>query len=242
MSPTYEARPRSAGGPRKLSATEAKGQAERDRLDLVIDSVAVPVLVTDSSGDLVMMKLLAERLFSGAGDTCQAKNQRVHASNTSSPRSCRTYLLRRRQDSRSCHGGVQPRRAQAVQAGKDRGRVERSLRQLRRGRSNHRRPSRRDRSHQGRSRLQQVKAASRAALAAGPGGRRRHFAHRARLLRQQAVELERASITKSQFLANVSIDVGRHLNAVLGCTEPAATQRIRPADEKHSEKPRPRRR
>ena len=38
-------------------------RAERDRLDLIIDSVADPILVTDSAGALVMMNAPAERLF-----------------------------------------------------------------------------------------------------------------------------------------------------------------------------------
>ena len=38
-------------------------RAERDRLDLIIDSVADPILVTDPAGALVMMNAPAERLF-----------------------------------------------------------------------------------------------------------------------------------------------------------------------------------
>ena len=40
---------------RKLRQTEADARAERDRLDLVIDSVADPILVTDPGGNIVMM-------------------------------------------------------------------------------------------------------------------------------------------------------------------------------------------
>ena len=36
---------------------------ERDRLDLIIDSVADPILVTDQEGDIVLMNAPAERLF-----------------------------------------------------------------------------------------------------------------------------------------------------------------------------------
>src|SRR5438552_4409259 len=49
---------------RKLRIAEADVRAERDRLDLIIDSVADPILVTDATGALVMMNTPAERLFS----------------------------------------------------------------------------------------------------------------------------------------------------------------------------------
>src|SRR5687767_11502320 len=48
---------------RKLRLAEADARAERDRLDLIIDSVADPILVTDPNGNIVMMNAPAERLF-----------------------------------------------------------------------------------------------------------------------------------------------------------------------------------
>src|SRR6266566_5892702 len=48
---------------RKLRLAEADARAERDRLDLIIDSVADPILVTDSNANIVMMNAPAERLF-----------------------------------------------------------------------------------------------------------------------------------------------------------------------------------
>ena len=48
---------------RKLRLAEADARAERDRLDLIIDSVADPMLVTDPNGNIVMMNAPAERLF-----------------------------------------------------------------------------------------------------------------------------------------------------------------------------------
>ncbi|HEY7141999.1 MAG TPA: ATP-binding protein, partial [Methylomirabilota bacterium] len=44
------------------------------------------------------------------------------------------------------------------------------------------------------------------------------LAHQNELLRRQAIELEQASVAKSQFLANVSHDVRTPLNAILGYT------------------------
>jgi PAS domain-containing protein len=63
----------------KLRAAEAVVRAERDRLNLVIDSVADPILVTDPSGHLVMMNAPAERLFSAAEEASPAAIQRVQA-------------------------------------------------------------------------------------------------------------------------------------------------------------------
>jgi len=48
---------------RKLRLAEADARAERDRLDLIIDSVADPILVTDPNANIVMMNAPAERLF-----------------------------------------------------------------------------------------------------------------------------------------------------------------------------------
>jgi signal transduction histidine kinase len=48
---------------RKLRLAEAQVRAERDRLDLIIDSVADPILVTDPVGSIVHMNVPAERLF-----------------------------------------------------------------------------------------------------------------------------------------------------------------------------------
>lgn len=53
---------------RRLQLIEAESRAERDRLDLVIDSVTDPILVTDPDGHLVLMNRPAERLFTITDD------------------------------------------------------------------------------------------------------------------------------------------------------------------------------
>ena len=47
----------------KLRVAEAAARAERDRLNLIIDSVADPIIVTDQSGATVLMNAPAEELF-----------------------------------------------------------------------------------------------------------------------------------------------------------------------------------
>src|SRR5215210_1989587 len=48
---------------RTLRLAQAEVRDERHRLDLIIDSVADPILVTDQEGDIVLMNEPAERLF-----------------------------------------------------------------------------------------------------------------------------------------------------------------------------------
>jgi PAS domain S-box-containing protein len=47
----------------RLRIVESEVRAERDRLDLVIDSVADPILVTDPGGHIFLLNAPAERLF-----------------------------------------------------------------------------------------------------------------------------------------------------------------------------------
>src|SRR5256885_2689319 len=61
---------------RRLKVAETDVRAERDRLDLVIDSVADPILVTDPSGKILLMNAPAERLFTApeaAGEVADAE-------------------------------------------------------------------------------------------------------------------------------------------------------------------------
>jgi PAS domain-containing protein len=52
---------------RTLRIAQAEVRDERHRLDLIIDSVADPILVTDQEGDIVLMNTPAERLFNAPG-------------------------------------------------------------------------------------------------------------------------------------------------------------------------------
>jgi signal transduction histidine kinase/PAS domain-containing protein len=64
---------------RRLRGAEAEARAERDRLDLILDSVGDPILVTNPAGAIVMMNPPAERLFT-AGECATSEQQaRVRA-------------------------------------------------------------------------------------------------------------------------------------------------------------------
>ena len=66
---------------RTLRVAQAEVRDERHRLDLIIDSVADPILVTDQEGDIVLMNAPAERLFTvpaavDGGDAAPRAGQR----------------------------------------------------------------------------------------------------------------------------------------------------------------------
>src|SRR6266850_1474150 len=66
---------------RLLKLAEADVRAERDRLDLIIDSVADPILVTDPSGKILLMNSPAERLFTAPASDETADAERAVRSN-----------------------------------------------------------------------------------------------------------------------------------------------------------------
>src|SRR5207253_1402630 len=66
---------------RRLRLAEADVRAERDRLDLIIDSAADPILVTDSSGKILLMNSPAERLFTAPDLDERAEAERAVRSN-----------------------------------------------------------------------------------------------------------------------------------------------------------------
>src|SRR5438552_8343143 len=66
---------------RRLRVADADVRAERARLDLIIDSVADPILVTDSSGKILLMNAPAERLFTAPDLDERAEAERAVRSN-----------------------------------------------------------------------------------------------------------------------------------------------------------------
>jgi PAS domain S-box-containing protein len=201
---------------RKLRAAEAEVRAERDRLDLVIDSVADPILVTDSSGNLVMMNTPAERLFSTSENASPVETQRVQANDAHFTSFVSNLLFGKTGQSRY-HGGVNlvdPKTGQQVPmeavSGKvygDSAEVSAIVTIL------HDRTEAIEREQL----YEQLKAAS-AQLERRVQEATSALVHQNELFRRQAIELEQASVAKSQFLANVSHDVRTPLNAILGYT------------------------
>ncbi len=178
---------------RLLKLAEADVRAERDRLDLIIDSVADPILVTDPSGKILLMNSPAERLFTAPASDETADAERAVRSNDAYFSSFVSNLfltgagLRWRGEiSLTDPSTLEGLPVEAV-AGKvlsEHGEVTAVVTILH------------DRTE---------------ALEKGR-------LYRNELLQRQHLELEQASQLKSQFLANMSHEFRTPLNAILGYT------------------------
>jgi PAS domain S-box-containing protein len=198
---------------RKLRIAEADVRAERDRLDLIIDSVADPVLVTDPTGALVMMNTPAERLFAVGGSSEHAVRVQANDAHFSSFVSSLMFAPegeRRRGEI----GLVDPETGQALPveavSGKilsEHGEVTAIVTVLH------------DLTEEiERARLyEELKKAS-ALLEERVRQATAELVSQNELLRRQRIELEQASAAKSQFLANMSHEFRTPLNAILGYT------------------------
>jgi signal transduction histidine kinase len=202
---------------RRLKVAEADVRAERDRLDLIIDSVADPILVTDPGGKILLMNSPAERLFtapSASDESAQAEravrsNDAHFSSFVSNLFLTGTGLRFRGEISLTDPVTLAPLPVEAVAGSvlSEHGEVTAVVTILH------------DRTEAiEKARLyEQVKAASqqleekvRVATA--------ELVRRNELLQRQHLELEQASQLKSQFLANMSHEFRTPLNAILGYT------------------------
>jgi signal transduction histidine kinase len=200
---------------RKLRVAEAAARAERDRLDLVIDSVADPILVTDPGGSIVMMNAPAERLFVVPDGAGQERIRRV-AANDAHFSSFVSNLFFGGEASRR-HGGVGlvdpdsganlPMEAVSGKILSEHGEVSAIVTIL------HDRTEELEKQQlyeELKQASQQLEEKVRAAT--------EELVRRNELLQRQRLELERASAAKSQFLANMSHEFRTPLNAIMGYT------------------------
>jgi PAS domain S-box-containing protein len=200
---------------RTLRMAQAEVRDERHRLDLIIDSVADPILVTDQEGDIVLMNEPAERLFSVPSTSAEAAQRRMRA-NGANLTSFVSNVLTRTGEQRY-RGEIQlsdPLTGRALPVEGVAGTIL---------------------SEQGelmwvvtilhdlteaieKARLyEQLKQAS-AELERKVQEATGELADQNELLRRQHIALEQASALKSQFLANMSHEFRTPLNAILGYT------------------------
>jgi PAS domain S-box-containing protein len=199
---------------RKMRMAEAQARAESDRLNLIIDSVADPIVVTDASGGTSLMNEPAERLFTIPRGASALEQRWVQANDAHFSSFIAGMLVsadRRRVgeigllDART--GEPMPVEAIAGKILSDQGELTAVVTILH---------DRREAIEKARL-YEQLKQASdelerKIQLATAD------IAQQNELLRRQAIELEQASALKSQFLANMSHEFRTPLNAMLGYT------------------------
>ncbi len=200
---------------RTLRMAQAEVRDERHRLELIIDSVADPIIVTDPEGDIVLMNEPAERMFTTAPAAGESAQRRVQA-NGAHLTSFVSNVLTRSGESRyrgelqltdPITGRAAPVEGLAGQILSEQGEliwVVTILHDLTEAIE--------------RARLyEQLKEAS-AELERKVQEATAELAEQNELLRRQHIALEQASALKSQFLANMSHEFRTPLNAILGYT------------------------
>jgi PAS domain S-box-containing protein len=200
---------------RTLRIAQAEVRDERHRLELIIDSVADPILVTDEEGDIVLMNAPAERLFNVPNTAGDAAQRRVRA-NGAHLTSFVSNVLTRSGEQRY-RGEIQlsdpptgnplPVEGVAGTILSEQGELMWVVTILH------------DLTEQlEKARLyEQLREAS-AQLERKVQEATAELAEQNELLRRQHIALEQASALKSQFLANMSHEFRTPLNAILGYT------------------------
>jgi signal transduction histidine kinase/PAS domain-containing protein len=199
---------------RKMRLAEAQSRAESDRLNLIIDSVADPIVVTDATGATSLMNEPAERLFTMPEGATAAEQRSVQANDAHFSSFIAGMLVSADRRRVGEIGLVSPKNGEAMPveaiAGKilsEHGELTAVVTIL----------------HDRREALEKAQLYEQLKQASDELERKVQAAtadivQQNELLRRQAIELEQASALKSQFLANMSHEFRTPLNAMLGYT------------------------
>jgi PAS domain S-box-containing protein len=200
---------------RTLRMAQAEVRDERHRLELIIDSVADPIIVTDPEGDIVLMNEPAERMFTVAPTAGEVAHRHVRA-NGAHLTSFVSNVLTRSGESRyrgelqvidPLSGRAMPVEGLAGQILSEQGELIWVVTILHDLTEAHEKAKLYEQLKQGSVELERKVQEATAELA-----------DQNELLRRQHIALEQASALKSQFLANMSHEFRTPLNAILGYT------------------------
>jgi len=199
---------------RKMRIAEVQARAESDRLNLIIDSVADPIVVTDAGGATSLMNEPAERMFTIPSGASEIEQRWVQANDAHFSSFIAGMLVSADQRRVGEIGLADPRNGEPMPveaiAGKilsEHGELTAVVTILH---------DRREAIEKARL-YEQLKQAS-DELERKVQAATADIAQQNELLRRQAIELEQASALKSQFLANMSHEFRTPLNAMLGYT------------------------
>jgi PAS domain S-box-containing protein len=199
---------------RRLRTAEANTRAERDRLDLILNSVFDPILVTDASGNIVLMNPPAERIFTVAASGASAEAElRVRANDAVFSSFVSNLYTGQSSRWRGELSLVDPRTGDTVPVEAISGQVLSKHGETAVVTILHDLTEAVEKAQL----YEQVKRHS-DELREKVREATTELAEQNELLRRQAFQLEQASAAKSQFLANVSHELRTPLNAIIGYT------------------------